>query len=77
MQPPRPIWDTRRWTGSVAVRAGCYADCDDSGTLDRTDYACFQSRFATRDPYADCDQNGTHDVQDYICYQTQFARGCQ
>ncbi len=54
----------------------CLADCDGDRWLSALDFACFQTKFALRDPYADCDQSGTHSVDDYICFQTRFAQGC-
>jgi len=56
--------------------AGCYADCDDSGTLDFFDFLCFQNAFAQMDPYADCDGSGTLDFFDFLCFQNEFAAGC-
>jgi hypothetical protein len=59
-----------------SVDGGCYADCDDSGTLDFFDFLCFQNAFAAMDPYADCDGSGTHDFFDFLCFQDAFAAGC-
>ena len=56
--------------------AGCYADCDGSGTLDFFDFLCFQNAFAGGDPYADCDDSGTLDFFDFLCFQNEFAAGC-
>jgi hypothetical protein len=54
----------------------CYADCDDSGTLDFFDFLCFQNEFAAQTAYADCDDSGTHDFFDFLCFQNEFAMGC-
>jgi hypothetical protein len=56
--------------------AGCYPDCDASGTLNIDDFICFQTFFALSDPYADCDANGVLNIDDFICFQTFFAIGC-
>ena len=66
----------------IAAMAGtsygqtCYADCDESGTLDFFDFLCFQNAFAVGDPYADCDGSGTLDFFDFLCFQNEFAAGC-
>ncbi len=62
--------------GTIETAAGCYPDCDASGTLDIDDFICFQTFFALGDPYADCDGSGTLDIDDFICFQTFFAIGC-
>ncbi|MCA9278930.1 MAG: multicopper oxidase domain-containing protein [Phycisphaeraceae bacterium] len=54
----------------------CYADCDQSGTLNIFDYICFGNLYAAQDPSADCDQNGLFDVFDFMCFQSSFALGC-
>jgi agmatine deiminase len=54
----------------------CYADCDQSGSLNIDDFICFQTLFALSDPAADCDQSGTLNIDDFICFQTTFALGC-
>jgi serine protease AprX len=56
--------------------AGCYADCDQSGSLDFFDFLCFQNQFAAGDPQADCDGSGGLDFFDFLCFQNEFARGC-
>jgi hypothetical protein len=63
------------WAAS-APDAPCYADCDESGSLDFFDFLCFQNAFAARDPYADCDGSGSHDFFDFLCFQNAFAAGC-
>src|SRR5690606_3391207 len=54
----------------------CYADCDDSGSLDFFDFLCFQNEFATGSAYADCDDSGSLDFFDFLCFQNEFAAGC-
>ncbi|MFG0283285.1 MAG: GC-type dockerin domain-anchored protein [Phycisphaerales bacterium JB039] len=54
----------------------CYADCDESGSLDFFDFLCFQNAFAGGDPYADCDGSGSLDFFDFLCFQNEFAAGC-
>jgi 6-phosphogluconolactonase (cycloisomerase 2 family) len=56
--------------------AGCYADCNGDGTLNLSDFGCFQTRFATGDPYADCNGDGVRNLSDFGCFQTKFALGC-
>ncbi len=54
----------------------CYADCDQSGSLDIDDFICFQTLFAVGSTSADCDASGSLDIDDFICFQTAFAIGC-
>jgi twitching motility protein PilT len=54
----------------------CFADCDQSGSLDINDFVCFQTLFATGDPAADCDGSETLNIDDFICFQTSFVLGC-
>jgi hypothetical protein len=61
---------------SVPLQPSCYADCDQSGSLNVNDFVCFQSRFAGANSYADCDQSGTLNVNDFVCFQARFAAGC-
>ncbi|MCA9278443.1 MAG: hypothetical protein H6815_07265 [Phycisphaeraceae bacterium] len=56
--------------------ATCYADCDDSGSLDIFDYICFGNAYANNEPYADCDGNGNFDIFDYICFGNAYTSGC-
>ncbi|MFG0282913.1 MAG: hypothetical protein ACF8R7_00685 [Phycisphaerales bacterium JB039] len=63
-------------TGSGWIAAGCYADCDESGSLDLFDFLCFQNAYAAGEPYADCDQSGSLDFMDYLCYMRAFGFGC-
>ena len=55
----------------------CYADCDQSGTLDIYDFLCFQNSFVLGEPYAcDCDPDPPCDIFDFLCFQTAFVAGC-
>ncbi len=54
----------------------CYADCDESGTLNIDDFICFQTNFVLGDPSADCDASGSLNIDDFICFQTLFVLGC-
>jgi hypothetical protein len=56
--------------------AGCYADCDGSGSLDFFDFLCFQNAFLAGEPYADCDGSGVLDFFDFLCFQNEFLAGC-
>ncbi|MCA9278106.1 MAG: hypothetical protein H6815_04865 [Phycisphaeraceae bacterium] len=67
------VLDALGWT---YVDIGCYADCDQSGTINIFDYICFGNAYANQDPYADCDQSGMLNVFDYICFGNAYAGGC-
>ncbi|MCA9279250.1 MAG: PQQ-dependent sugar dehydrogenase [Phycisphaeraceae bacterium] len=54
----------------------CYADCDDSGTLNIFDYICFGNDYAANGMYADCNVDGTLNIFDYICFGNAYAAGC-
>ncbi|MCH7792464.1 MAG: hypothetical protein IID31_09325, partial [Planctomycetes bacterium] len=55
----------------------CYADCDQSGTLDIFDFLCFQNAFTLGDPYAcDCDPDPICDIFDFLCFQNAYVLGC-
>ena len=54
----------------------CYADCNADGTLNLSDFGCFQTRFALSDARADCNQDGVLNLSDFGCFQTKFALGC-
>ncbi|MCH8270787.1 MAG: hypothetical protein IH985_06205 [Planctomycetes bacterium] len=58
----------------------CYADCDQSGTLDIFDFLCFQNSFVNGDSYAcDCDTTTRPlvcDIFDFLCFQNAFVGGC-
>src|SRR5690606_38955409 len=57
--------------------AACYADCDESGSLDFFDFLCFQDAFSFGIPDADCDASGVLDFFDFLCFQNEFAAGCE
>lgn len=65
-------------TSTQLLRWGCAceADCDGSGSLDVSDFACYQTVFAIGDLHADCDDSGILSVDDFICFQTIFVLGC-
>lgn len=54
----------------------CYADCDQSGSLDFFDFVCFQERFLIGDMYTDCDASGGLDFFDFFCFINKFNDGC-
>jgi hypothetical protein len=54
----------------------CYPDCNSDGSLNLSDFGCFQTRFALGDPYADCNGDGVRNLSDFGCFQTKFALGC-
>ena len=60
----------------LAMPDGCYADCDESGSLTVADFGCFQTRFVAHVPYADCTADGALTVADFGCFQTAFVTGC-
>ncbi len=60
------------WMGE----AGCYPDCNNSGTLTIADFGCFQAAFAAGDPYADCNNSSSLTIADFGCFQAAFAAGC-
>ena len=68
----------------VGCKTGnCYADCNRDGALTVADFACFQDKFASRDPYANCNldlnpgslTDGLN-LADFGCFITKFALGC-
>ena len=63
-------------SGSGWIADGCYADCDESGSLDFFDFLCFQNAFSAGDTYADCDQSGSLDFMDFLCYMRAFEFDC-
>ena len=71
-----PAGDTHAWIAFLGSDTACYADCDESGSLDFFDFLCFQNAFASGDPYADCDESGSLDFFDFLCFQNAFAAGC-
>ncbi len=60
----------------INCEAGCYADCDESGTLTIADFTCFQSAYVAGQPYADCNQSGSLTIADFTCFQAEFVAGC-
>jgi hypothetical protein len=60
----------------LTVIAACYADCNADGSLNLSDFGCFQTKFALGDPYADCNGDGVRNLSDFGCFQTKFALGC-
>lgn len=54
----------------------CYPDCDHSGTLTISDFACFQTKFIAGNLYADCNHSGTLTISDFGCFQSAFIAGC-
>jgi DNA-binding beta-propeller fold protein YncE len=54
----------------------CYADCNGDGTLNLTDFGCFQTKFSLGLAYADCNGDGVRNLSDFGCFQTKFALGC-
>ncbi|MCC6660620.1 MAG: EF-hand domain-containing protein [Phycisphaerales bacterium] len=58
------------------VARKCYPDCNDDGTLNLSDFGCFQTKFALGNLYADCNNDGLLNLSDFGCFQTKFALGC-
>ncbi|MCA9278030.1 MAG: hypothetical protein H6815_04490 [Phycisphaeraceae bacterium] len=54
----------------------CYADCDQSGSLNIFDYICFGNEYSAGTSYADCDGSGSLNIFDYICFGNAYAAGC-
>ncbi len=54
----------------------CYADCDGSGGLTISDFACFQATFALGSLDADCNGDLALTIADFGCFQGHFAAGC-
>ncbi|MCH7793266.1 MAG: hypothetical protein IID31_13420, partial [Planctomycetes bacterium] len=64
-------------TAEVIDCNACYADCDQSGTLDIFDFLCFQNSFVLGEPYAcECDPDPACDIFDFLCFQNAFVAGC-
>jgi hypothetical protein len=59
-----------------AAPAACYPDCNSDGTLNLSDFGCFQTRFALGNSYADCNGDDVLNLSDFGCFQTKFALGC-
>lgn len=64
-----------RPTGAVSL-CGCYADCDENGSLNVFDYICFGNAYSLNLAFADCDGNGALNIFDYICYGNAYSIGC-
>ncbi|MFM9995539.1 MAG: hypothetical protein ACKVU4_07015 [Phycisphaerales bacterium] len=62
--------------GSGVLVPGCYADCNESGSLTVADFGCFQGKYVLGDLYADCNASGTLTVADFGCFQGQYVLGC-
>jgi hypothetical protein len=67
---------------TLTVRAGGYANCDDSTAppvLNVADFTCFLQKYAAGDAYANCDGSTTApvlNVADFTCFLQSFAAGC-
>ncbi len=72
----RTQWMTQEIGWTLIVAAGCYPDCNADGTLNLSDFGCFQTRFALGEVYADCNNDGVRNLADFGCFQTKFALGC-
>jgi hypothetical protein len=65
--------------GFIPAGAGapaCYPDCNADGSLNLSDFGCFQTKFALGDPSADCNGDDVLNLSDFGCFQTKFALGC-
>jgi hypothetical protein len=71
-----PIRDFARFGCPLPPGGPCYADCNQDGTLDLSDFGCFSTKFALQDPYTDCNEDGVRNLSDFGCFQTRFALGC-
>ncbi|MCA9279871.1 MAG: hypothetical protein H6815_05425 [Phycisphaeraceae bacterium] len=58
------------------VDTTCYADCDQSGSLNIFDYICFGNEYSAGSSYADCDGSGSLNIFDYICFGNEYVNGC-
>ncbi len=66
-------------TGFVryAIVSDCFADCDDSGTVNIDDIDCFVAGFLAGDTsISDCDGNGICNLDDIDCFVSAFLGGC-
>jgi hypothetical protein len=68
------VWAVRGW--AMAPESGCYADCDNTGSLDFFDFLCYTNMFNAGEPGADCDGSGGLDFFDFLCYSNEFNEGC-
>jgi hypothetical protein len=62
------------WLGPVTPT--CYADCNQDGVLNLSDYGCHQTIWALGQPWADCNTDGVLNLSDFGCFQTRYALGC-
>lgn len=66
----------------TVVRAGCYANCDNSTSppiLNANDFQCFLNAYASGSSYANCDQSTSPPIlnaNDFQCFLNAFAAGC-
>lgn len=59
-----------------ALRTGCPADFDNSGTVDPADLASFEADLAQGKPDADINADGLVDDQDLAAFLAMYASGC-
>jgi probable HAF family extracellular repeat protein len=82
-----PQGQTEAWI--ARLMPNCYADCDQSGTLNIDDFICFISEYAAAhglhgctDPlqcYPNCDLSTTApylNIDDFMCFINRYALGC-
>jgi hypothetical protein len=67
---------SQRISWNLIVETPCYADCNADGSLNLTDFGCFQTAFSLGQPYADCNGDQVLNLSDFGCFQTKFALGC-
>ena len=75
-----PASHIARWGCPLPPGGPCYADCNQDGALNLSDFGCFQTKFVlglvSGDPYADCNGDGVLNFADFGCFTTKFALGC-
>jgi len=69
-----PAGQLEAWV--VTLGDDCAADCNGDGSLDFTDFLCFQNLFSDGSAEADCDGDGRLTVFDFLCFQNAFQAGC-
>ena len=62
--------------GAAPACALCYADCNNDGALNLSDFGCFTTKFATGTSYSDCNGDAVRNLADFGCFTTKFALGC-
>lgn len=63
---------------SIPVDIGyCYADCDQSGTIDLFDVICYLNKLDAGEAGADCTGEGDLDFFDVLCFLNEFNGGCE